>query len=168
VRSTDHLRVGLAVAPRERSLPKMMMSFALDARGKVAAIIGAGGAARAVAAALLPVADRLFVTNRTLRRAQDLCRDLEVKGGGAVRLADLDRLLATASLVVNATPADVSGAASIAPPRVYFDLRSGNSITGRLMLLHQGLAAFEIWTGGPAPAGPMRAALMRAAEGATA
>jgi shikimate 5-dehydrogenase len=72
-----------------------------------------------------------------------------------------------ASLVVNATPADLSLKASILPPRLYFDLRS-RSNSGRLMLLHQGLAAFEIWTGRPAPAEVMRAALIRAAQEAVA
>jgi len=33
------------------------------------------------------------------------------------------------------------------------------------MLLYQGAAAFEIWTGRPAPIEAMRAALERAAEG---
>jgi shikimate dehydrogenase len=135
-----------------------------EASGKVAVVVGAGGAARAVVASLLNRADRVYVVNRNLRRAEDLCRELGVERGGAVSLAELDKVAALASLVVNATPEDLSGAELILAPRLYFDLRSRKSNSGRLMLLHQGLAAFEIWTGQPAPAEVMRAALMRAAQ----
>jgi shikimate dehydrogenase len=121
-----------------------------------------------VVASLLNRADRVFVVNRTLRRAEELCRELGVERGGAASLAELDQVVSVASLVVNATPADLSLKPSILPPRLYFDLRSRKSNSGRLMLLHQGLAAFEIWTGQPAPAAVMRAALMRAASEAVA
>src|SRR5438105_14572720 len=49
------------------------------------AIIGAGGAARAVAAALQPVAD-IWVIARNLEQAQRLCRDLEITRGGPVEV----------------------------------------------------------------------------------
>ncbi|MEO6797392.1 MAG: shikimate dehydrogenase [Candidatus Dormibacter sp.] len=137
-----------------------------DPAGRTAVVIGAGGAARAVVSVLQPKADRLWVVNRNLARAERLCADLEVARGGAVPFTDLDRIVGTAELIVNATPADITGPAS--PSRLYFDLRSRQSQTGRLMLLHQGLIAFEIWTGDPPPAAAMRATLARAAEGATA
>jgi shikimate dehydrogenase len=139
-----------------------------EASGKVAVVVGAGGAARAVVASLLNRADRVYVVNRTLRRAEELCRELGLERGGAASLAELDQVVYKAALVVNATPADLSGAESIVAPRLYFDLRSRKSNSGRLMLLHQGLAAFEIWTGQPAPAEVMRAALLRAAQEAVA
>jgi shikimate 5-dehydrogenase len=119
-----------------------------------------------VVSVLQPKADRLWVVNRNLERAEQLCADLGVTRGGALPVTDLDRHLGTAELVVNATPVDVAIPASASGSRLYFDLRSSQSQTGRLMLLHQGLAAFEIWTGGPGPAAAMRAALTRAAEGA--
>ncbi|HEY0491891.1 MAG TPA: shikimate dehydrogenase [Candidatus Dormibacteraeota bacterium] len=139
-----------------------------DPSGKVAAVIGAGGAARAVVAFLQASADRVYVVNRSLQRAEVLCRELGVERGGAVAVSQLDRVTAEASLVVNATPADLPGSAAMTPPRLYFDLRSGKSNSGRLMLLHQGLAAFQIWTGRVAPAAAMRDALRRAAEGINA
>jgi len=139
-----------------------------EVSGKVAAVVGAGGAARAVVASLLHRADRIYVVNRSLRRAEELCRELGVERGGPASFAELARVASIASLVVNATPADLPFAASIVSPRLYFDLRSRKSNSGRLMLLHQGLAAFEIWTGRPAPAAVMRAALKRAAEAAVA
>ena len=145
-----------------------LAELGFDAAGKVAAVLGAGGAARAVVAALAGRADRVYVVNRTLARAEQLCRELGVERGGPVSVVQLAATIAQAHLVVNATPADQPAAASIAAPRLYFDLRSRKSIAGRLMLLHQGLAAFQIWTGRPAPEPAMRAALVRAAEEVTA
>lgn len=151
-----------------RGFDAALSELGFDVSGKLAAVVGAGGAARAVVASLLNRADRVYVVNRTLRRAEELCRDLGVERCGAASFAELDQVVSAASLVVNATPADLSGAASIVAPRLYFDLRSRKSITGQLMLLHQGLAAFEIWTGRPAPAEVMRASMVRAAEAAVA
>jgi len=136
-----------------------------DPAKKTAIIIGAGGAARAVVAALKPLVEQLWVLNRTVQRAEQLCADLGVRRGGARPLAELDRVLRDRSLVVNATPTDIA-----LPPRTssfFFDLRSRQSQTGRLMLLHQGFAAFEVWTGQRAPAEAMRQALTNAAAGLT-
>ena len=79
----------------------------------------------------------------------------------------MERMQATiesAELVVNATPADLPPASWLRPGQRLFDLRSRRSADGRAMLLHQGAASFEIWTGRPAPIETMRAALERAAE----
>ena len=74
-------------------------------------------------------------------------------------------LTAGAELVVNATPTDLPPVSWLRPEQRFFDLRSRRSRDGRAMLLHQGAAALEIWTGRPAPIVVMRAALERAAEG---
>src|SRR6267143_4379220 len=52
------------------------------------AIIGAGGAARAVAAALQPAAE-LWVVARNFDQAQRLCGDLQIGRGGPVAMDDL-------------------------------------------------------------------------------
>lgn len=145
-----------------------LTELGFDVSGKVVAVLGAGGAARAVVASLLRRADRVHVLNRTLARAEQLCRELGVERGGPASISELDQVVASAHLVVNATPTDLPGAASILAPRLYFDLRSRKSATGRLMLLHQGLASFQIWTGRQAPEAAMRTALIRAAEEITA
>ncbi len=131
------------------------------------AIIGAGGAARAVAAALQPVAE-VWVVARNAEQARRLCRDLEVDRGGPADMNQLRETVARVELVVNATPADLPPAAWLRPDQRLFDLRSRRSVDGRAMLLYQGAAAFEIWTGQPAPIEVMRAALERAAEGVPA
>src|SRR5438552_3131224 len=127
------------------------------------AIIGAGGAARAVAAALQPVSE-LWVIARNLEQAKRLCRDLEIERGGPIAMERMQATIESAELVINATPADLPPASWLRPGQRLFDLRSRRSPDGRAMLLYQGAAAFEIWTGRSAPIEVMRAALDRAAE----
>ena len=122
------------------------------------AIIGAGGAARAVAAALQPAAE-VWVIARNLEQARRLCRDLEIERGGPVDMNRMRETVVRADLVVNATPADLPPASLMRPDQRVFDLRSRRSVEGRAMLLHQGAASFEIWTGRNAPVDVMRAAL---------
>ncbi len=129
--------------------------------GRVVAIIGAGGAARAVAAALQRDAE-LWVIARNLEQARGLCADLEIVRGGPVTMDRMQETIAKADLVVNATPADLPPASWMRPDQRLFDLRSRRSAEGRAMLLHQGAASFEIWTGRKAPVDVMRAALERA------
>ena len=125
------------------------------------AIIGAGGAARAVAAALQPTAGEVWIIARNLEQARRLCTDLGIDRGGPVDLTKLRETIAKVDLVVNATPADLPPAGWLRPDQRTFDLRSRRSVEGRAMLLHQGAASFEIWTGRPAPIDVMRAALDR-------
>jgi shikimate dehydrogenase len=122
------------------------------------AIIGAGGAARAVAAALQPAAE-IWVIARNLDQARRLCRDLEITRGGPVEMDQMQQTVARAQLVVNATPTDLPPPSWLREDQRLFDLRSRRSPEGRAMLLHQGAASFEIWTGRKAPLDVMRAAL---------
>ena len=135
-----------------------------SATGKRVAIIGAGGAARAVAAALRSTAATIWVLARNPDHAERLCQQLGLERGEALAMDWLQATIARADLVVNATPADVPPASWLRPDQRLFDLRSRRSPDGRAMLLHQGAAAFEIWTGRSAPIEVMRAALERAAE----
>jgi shikimate dehydrogenase len=127
------------------------------------AIIGAGGAARAVAAALQPTAE-VWVVARNLEQARRLCRDLDIDRGGPVDISQMRETVAAADLVVNATPADLPPPSWLRPEHHVFDLRSRRSAEGRAMLLYQGAASFEIWTGRPAPLLVMRTTLERSAE----
>jgi shikimate dehydrogenase len=129
--------------------------------GDRAAIIGAGGAARAVAAALQPTAGEVWIIARNLEQARRLCTDLGIDRGGPVDLTKLRETIAKVDLVINATPADLPPAGWLRPDQRSFDLRSRRSVEGRAMLLHQGAASFEIWTGRQAPVDMMRAALDR-------
>jgi shikimate dehydrogenase len=144
----------------EEQFPSPARGGEQGGRNKVA-IIGAGGAARAVSAALQPTADQVWVIARNLEQARRLCADLGIERGGPVDLEHMQETITKADLVVNATPADLPPAGWLRPDQRLFDLRSRRSAEGRAMLLHQGAAAFEIWTGRPAPVDVMRAALDR-------
>jgi shikimate dehydrogenase len=128
-------------------------------------LIGAGGAARAVGEALRTRAGKLTVMARDPGQARRLIDELSLETGEAADIHELTSLLQDADVIVNATPADLPPPPwKPSPGQQLFDLRSRRSPEGRAMLLHQGAASFEIWTGRPAPLEAMRAALNAAAE----
>jgi shikimate dehydrogenase len=132
--------------------------------GKRVALLGAGGVARAIAAALQPLAGRIVIIARNREQAVRLCADLHLEHAQPVEMREMNKAIANADLIINATPADLLTAVSLQPDQRFFDVRSRKSAEGRAMLLHQGAASFEIWTGQQAPLNAMRAALDRAAE----
>jgi shikimate dehydrogenase len=132
---------------------------------KAVLLIGAGGAARAVGEALRTRAGKLTVMARDPGQARRLIDELSLETGEAAGIDQLTACLQSADVIVNATPADLPPPPwSPSPGQRLFDLRSRRSLEGRAMLLHQGAASFEIWTGRPAPLEAMRAALNAAAE----
>jgi len=140
--------------------------------GVRAVVLGAGGAARAVVAALAGVgADRVTVVNRTQARAA-AAADL----AGAAGRVGAEGDVAAADLVVNATPigmAATPGAGRLPPGgelvhagQVVVDLvyhpvrtpllieagrRGATVVDGVGMLVYQAARQFERWTGQPAP-----------------
>ena len=159
---------GFRQALRDISLPRSRGRVGVGALAyHRVAIIGAGGAARAVAAALPPDAE-VWVIARHVDQARRLCRDLAIERGLPMGIDRMRAAIESAELVVNATPADLPPVSWLRPEQRLFDLRSRRSVEGRAMLLHQGAASFEIWTGRPASLAAMRAALERAAEAVTA
>jgi len=157
-----------------------------QAKGRSALVLGAGGAARASVDALRETAAKIWVTSPDLDEARTVCRDLDVTSGGPAPLGSLSLLVRKAELIVNATPVGSDGQSVlfpidwITPAQFIFDLiyqppvtplllgareQGARAINGLSMLLFQGLAAFEIWTGEAPPEAAMRAALERAVVG---
>lgn len=156
-------------------------------RGAPALVLGAGGAARAVALALARQGMRLTIVNRTAVAAERLATlvTAAVPGAACVLLPpeSLDGpLVAAQALVVNATTLGMAGhgkvpaalADTLSARQVAFDVvyapggtrfldqaqaRGARVIDGREMLLSQAAAAFEVWTGRRAPLDAMRAAV---------
>jgi shikimate dehydrogenase len=131
---------------------------------RAVAVVGAGGAARAVVAALQSLTDRIWVIARNPDQARALADDLHLDPSAAVGIERGPEVIAQADLVINATPADMVEGAGLRRDQRFFELRSRRSAEGRAMLLYQGAASFEIWTGRAAPLDVMRAALAHAAE----
>ncbi|NBX34492.1 shikimate dehydrogenase [bacterium] len=149
--------------------------------GRPVVLLGAGGAARAVAAACLDGGcARLTIHNRDAAKAGELAgalADPRARGAGLDALTEL----AAEALVVNCTTlglqaADPSplGAITLRPGHFVFDttyaatpsrlLRDAQAAgaagcDGRPMLRWQGALAFRLWTGILPPAAPMRRAL---------
>lgn len=172
---------GFIVPLRERGL-----TFAtLDA-----IIVGAGGAARGVAVALLDAGVRsLTIVNRTPARAEAIVAALADDRLRAGSLDDAGEACAGAGLIVNATslgwhaeaaPLDGASFAAAAPGAIGYDLTYRDTpflraardaglapLDGLAMLVHQGARSLELWTGREAPVALMwQAALAaRAARG---
>ncbi|GAA0572120.1 shikimate dehydrogenase [Caenispirillum bisanense] len=134
-----------------------------------AVVLGAGGAARAIVAALLDAGcPQVRLTNRTRERAADLAADL----GGAIEVVaweERSAALAGAGLLVNTTTLGMTGAppldialdplpaAALVTDIVYAPLMTdlllraqarGHAVVDGLgMLLHQGRPGFEYWFG---------------------
>lgn len=153
-----------------------------SASGRAAWILGAGGAARAVAFALREAgAARIRIVNRTPARAGALMAAL-----GAAAAPDLE--LEMADLLVNCTTVGMApgGAASpfadfaaLPPPCVVYDLvyrpqrtaflraaraQGLRAVGGLGMLAHQAALAYGIWFGPPVPLAAFLQAAREAAD----
>ncbi len=166
-----------------------LRSLAEDAqfrpRGKAFAIVGAGGAARAVGCNLaLAGAREVLFYDVNMRKAQKLARELSKHIGPRVRAlssAEFARSAPRADCLINATPIGLRpedplsiGRELITESHLVCDLiykprntkllqaarsRGAKTLSGIGMLLYQGVIAFEIWTGKAAPVAVMRRAL---------
>ncbi len=162
-------------------------------REKEVVLLGAGGAARAIAFSLSKAGARLTIANRTVSRAKALASTIEQKLGIEVEVASLNRAELTGALknidvLINATSVGMSPNADqtlvsasmmhrglVVYDIVYEPLRTkllrearragGRTIDGLGMLVHQGALAFEIWTGKRAPIKVMEAAAKRELRG---
>jgi shikimate dehydrogenase len=153
----------------------------LDVRDMRALILGGGGSARAVVYALLSHGCKsILILNRTKTKADDIAATLrDAFNGATIDTGPLDRDLIKqmpyCDLVVNATSIGMAATLSEMPwdenvrfvaGQVVYDLiynpkettllghavRYGaTAINGLGMLVHQGAAAFELWTGLSAP-----------------
>jgi shikimate dehydrogenase len=162
----------------------------LDLHGRDVVILGAGGAARAIAVELAAAGvRRLTLVNRTERRGIDLVRDLRaLPGAPAVDFVrwEGDLELPPADVVVNATSVglypDVEALPAVRldrvdattvvadvipnPPRTRFltaaEHRGCETVDGLEILVEQGVRSVLYWTGLDPNRSTMRAALARA------
>jgi len=151
-----------------------------------AAILGAGGAARAAIVGLFFAGTRDFsITSRTIESARRLSADLGPRLPGArlevVALEALPEAVVAGDLVASLTPLGLDPAGRwpweltrFGAGTLFFDSAYGSrgtplegaareagfrSASGLRMLLYQGAEAFRLWTGRDAPVQAMEAAL---------
>jgi len=152
-------------------------------------LLGAGGAARAIAYALAKEADELAVLNRTVKAAQALAKVLERTLNKKVAIGSLSPKdvafnLSDSDILVNATsvgmkphfdespvPSKLLRADLAVMDIVYNPLETklakeakaagGRVINGVEMLVYQGAASLELWTGKVAPVKVMRQAALK-------
>ena len=145
-----------------------------DPAGQKAVVVGAGGAGRAAAYALIRAGSRVTMVNRTFERARKAAEELGCSALPLDRAADA---LAGARLLVSAvsTAGRLLDPALLSRDLVVLDAhygrpsmlvsdatRAGSTlIDGREWLLNQALPAFELFTGRKAPAAAMRRALWK-------
>ena len=186
--NTVHVRDGRAIGHNTDGagflLPLEQTETPLDRLD--ACVLGAGGAARALCAALLGAGcPRLVIANRTLARAERLATELLPRHPDAdvqaIAMADAADAARRSRLVVNSTsigmhPGDASPLPDgcLGPDHVVYDIvyrplvtpllrqarAAGAATIGGLdMLIGQGAAAFTIWTGLSFPLETVHAAL---------
>jgi shikimate dehydrogenase len=173
---------GFASDLREQSIP---------VTGRNVVMLGAGGAARGVAAALAGMGvGRLVIANRTPERALAIQQQYPTVAI-AMGITDLDlvSVLPTTTLLINATSAGLHGDETpisvalldvLPPSAAVYDLiyrpttllraaeeRGLRAVDGLGMLIHQGALAWEAWTGRTAPLDVMWQAARSARGGQT-
>ncbi|MCR6546761.1 shikimate dehydrogenase [Dehalobacterium formicoaceticum] len=159
-----------------------------DPYGKTILLLGAGGAARAIAAAMiLQGAKEIMILNRTLPRAEPIQEMIQNMGGTSsiydFSPEDLTEKIQSAQIIINTTsvglyPPDQSLLAEyldglhggqlvadiIYHPQETLLLKQAKekgcaTLSGLGMLIYQGAEAFRLWTGVEAPVWAMRASL---------
>ncbi len=147
--------------------------------GKTALILGAGGSARAIGFGLLEAGAAIMLASRTPASGQELAQTLGCPWHPLKKIPEL-----SADCLINATSVGMTpnSDTSLVPPHclsryqavmdiVYAPLETKllrqakkagcKTVNGIAMLLYQGVAQFELWTGQKAPIDIMRQSLMK-------
>lgn len=156
-----------------------LIETGVEVKDQECVVLGAGGAAQAVVYALKQLGAQVSVYARDVAKAQSL---------EAKPWREIERIDPATILIVNATPIGLWPAVDMSPwpnavpfpaTALAFDLiynpnrtrfmvqaerADARAINGLTMLLYQGAAAFELWTGCTAPLAVMRAALSNTLE----
>jgi shikimate dehydrogenase len=157
--------------------------------GRRVLLLGAGGAARAIAFSLVKEGAELTIANRTSSRAKELKASIKRSLGKNVNTINLNRrelskTIKNTDIIINATTigmrpgvnrtlitADLMHRGLIVNDIVYDPLQTrllteakkagARTVSGLGMLIHQAALSFEIWTGRRAPIKVMTAAAKR-------
>jgi len=158
---------------------KSMKEAKFPLNGSTAVILGAGGAARAIAFYLLDYIDHLYLTNRHREKAEHLKNELSKKFDVKITIFNFNKnelksTLKKSDILINCTPVGMYPNVDQSPvPKeclnknlnvfdaIYNPIETklikeakslgANAIGGLKMFLYQGAEAFKLWTGKDAP-----------------
>lgn len=161
----------------------------IELNGKKLLVLGAGGAAKAIAFHLAPEVEELRILNRTGEKARQLASFLQEKFnkkilGNTLSPSLLKEWLKDADILINATSAGMHPNSDqtlvkrgwLNPKLAVMDIVynpietrlikdakavGAKVVYGTEMLVYQGAASFEIWCGCPAPVDVMREAVLK-------
>lgn len=147
-----------------------LAAHGIEVSSKRVVVLGAGGAARAAVYGLANAGAQITIVNRTPDKAQALLDSLNVDGavGDASAAAHADVIINCTSVGMqpNIDESPLPDDIHIPPNVVLYDMiyrpaqtklmrqveaAGGRAVSGLGMLVRQGAAAFELWTGVPAP-----------------
>jgi shikimate dehydrogenase len=151
----------------------------LDLSSRPAVVLGAGGAARAAAWALLGAgAPKVFVLNRTASRAEELVFAFGSTALSAHGLSDAERLFAQSGVMINAAvggplpPIDALPEGAAVMDMTYRPVETAIlkaakargllPVDGLSMLIHQAVPSFEAFFGQAPPSVDVRAKALKA------
>ncbi len=161
-----------------RGFMESLAEAGIALKGKTVLVVGAGGACRAISYYLSEMAANLLIFDIDEKKVSGLVGDLGAIRSNVARARDLASLHG-ADIVINATPL---GLKDSDPPPLNLSLitagmtvcdliyretplltaaaqKGCRTVNGLGMLLHQGVLAFEIWTGIKPPVEVMRDAI---------
>jgi shikimate dehydrogenase len=167
---------------------KALKENGADPKGKRVLMLGSGAAARAIAYTLVQETDELVVLNRTVSEAKELAQTLKLRFNKKVvadslapdiikeKICESNVLLNTTSVGMkpnlsqslidpSTLKADLTVMDIVYNPvetKLTVDAKAAGAkvISGVEMLIYQGAASFEIWTGKQAPVQVMRKAAL--------
>jgi shikimate dehydrogenase len=156
--------------------PGLLTAIGEPVAGRSALVLGAGGAGRAAAWVLRTAGAQVSVWNRTPERAAELAQALGVRGVETPEPAEILVNCTSVGLYDGDDPfkalpieADEMSAGSLVVDLVYraggtqlievARMRGASVVDGLAVLVAQGAASFERWTGKEAPREAMRAAV---------
>ncbi|MFA5572236.1 MAG: shikimate dehydrogenase [Crenarchaeota archaeon] len=167
---------------------KALKENGVELKGRKILLLGAGGAARAIAYAVAKESDELAILNRTVKDAQTLSKLVEKAANkristGSLSHTDIESNLRDSDILINATTIGMKPRydETVVPTKllrqnlsvmdiIYNPLETklvkdakaagAKVVSGVEMLIYQGAASFEIWTGKQAPVEVMRKAAL--------
>lgn len=154
---------------------KTLKKYRVDVRGKKTAILGTGGAAKAVTLGLLKNCADVAVVGRSRQKSRKFAKRFQRLGQiESYTFDDVKTALLNSHLIVNCTPIGMHPNTNVSPidkryiekSMTIFDVvynpiktrllsyaeeKGAKAVSGVDMLVYQGAAAFELWTKKKAP-----------------